>query len=407
MAELPTTARLLNFHFEGGPAGGLNVLVAGVSVERSHGGEGVGFEDRSPDPGGPQPGATRSGAPADAVLLGARILIIDDEAANVAVLRRALQSAGYTRLAETTDPIQAVTVFSQFRPDLVCLDLHMPGLDGFGVLEQLAPLIPAATYLPILMLTGDSSPASKQRALSLGAKDFVTKPFDLTEVRLRIRNLLTPRFMHLELASYNEILERQVSERTRALEESRVEVLERLARAAEFRDDVTGDHTRRVGHLAGRLAQSVGVSHAEVATITRAAPLHDIGKIGVPDHILLKPGKLDPEEFAIMKRHSAIGAEILSGGRSSLIQMAAEIAHHHHERWDGSGYPVGLSGDSIPLPARVVALADVFDALTHDRPYRSAWPLSEVLREIQAQSGAHFDPDLVVSFLRLPHMELM
>lgn len=339
--------------------------------------------------------------------LRARILIIDDEASNVAILRRMLERAGYSRLAESTDPLQAAALFTQFRPDLICLDLHMPALDGFGVLELLAPLIPPTTYLPILMLTGDSSAASKQRALSLGAKDFVTKPFDIDEVFLRIRNLLIPRFMHLELIGYNEVLERQVRERTRALEGSRVEVLERLARAAEFRDDATGQHTRRVGQMAGRLAQSIGVAPAEVETITRAAPLHDIGKIGVPDHILLKPGKLDLEEFAIMKRHSTIGAEILAGGRSTLIQMAAEIAHHHHERWDGTGYPAGLSGDSIPLPARVVALADVFDALSHDRPYRSAWPLAEILSEIRRQSGAHFDPDLVAAFMALPQNELM
>jgi putative two-component system response regulator len=376
-------------------------------VERSYRGKGVRPEEKAPGHAVPRPVAGSPVPPPGDPLLNARILILDDEAVNVAMLHRILQRAGYTRLAESTDPLQAASLFTEFRPDLVCLDLHMPGLDGFGVLEQLAPLIPATTYLPILMLTGDSSPASKQRALSLGAKDFVTKPFDLNEVLLRIRNLLTPRFMHLELAGYNEALERQVRERTRALEESRVEVLERLARAAEFRDDVTGQHTRRVGQLAGRLARCVGVCQTEIDTITRAAPLHDIGKIGVPDHILLKPGKLDPEEFAIMKRHASIGAEILAGGRSSLIQMAAEIAHHHHERWDGSGYPVGLSRDSIPLPARVVALADVFDALIHDRPYRNAWPLADVLREIQRQSGAHFDPNLVVAFMGLPHVELM
>ncbi len=345
--------------------------------------------------------------PVEASIFAARILILDDEPANTAILRRILERAGYTRVAASNDPLQAAALFLQLRPDLICLDLHMPGLDGFGVLDLLAPLIPPATYLPILMLTGDSTSASKQRALSLGAKDFVTKPFDVDEVLLRIRNLLIPRFMHLELAGYNELLERQVRERTRALEDSRVEVLERLARAAEFRDDATGQHTRRVGLLAGRLAESVGVSGSERETIVRAAPLHDIGKIGVPDQILLKPGKLNPEEFEIMKRHTTIGAEILAGGRSSLIQMAAEIAHHHHEHWDGQGYPSGLDHASIPLPARIVALADVYDALTHDRPYRTAWPLAEVLREIQRQSGTQFDPQIVAAFMALPHTELM
>jgi putative two-component system response regulator len=275
------------------------------------------------------------------------------------------------------------------------------------VLARLGPIIPSDSYLPILMLTGDSSSASKQRALSLGAKDFVTKPFDADEVLLRIHNLLVPRFMHLALAGYNQQLEQQVRERTRALEESRLEVLERLARAAEFRDDDTGHHTRRVGRIAGCLAERIGVGPAEVELISRAAPLHDIGKIGVPDQILLKPGKLSVEEFEIMKRHSAIGATILAGGRSTLIQVAAEIAHHHHERWDGSGYPAGLTGDSIPLAARVVALADVFDALSHARPYRAAWPLEEVLAEIHGKAGTQFDAHLVDAFMRLSHAELM
>jgi putative two-component system response regulator len=355
----------------------------------------------------PPVGGTPASDVSEHGLKQARILLVDDEPANVSVLRRLLTRAGYTRLADTTDPLQAVAMFGAFRPDLICLDLHMAPIDGFEVLARLGPIIPPDSYLPILMLTGDSSSASKQRALSLGAKDFVTKPFEADEVLLRIHNLLVPRFMHLALAGYNQQLEQQVRERTRALEESRLEVLERLARAAEFRDDDTGHHTRRVGRIAGCLADSIGVSPAEVELISRAAPLHDIGKIGVPDQILLKPGKLSPEEFEIMKRHSAIGATILAGGRSTLIQIAAEIAHHHHERWDGSGYPAGLSGDSIPLAARVVALADVFDALTHARPYRAAWPLEEVLAEIYRKAGTQFDSHMVESFMRLSHTELM
>jgi len=352
-----------------------------------------------------QPGSPLAAARLE--LKQARILLVDDEAANLGVLRRVLERAGFTKLFETTDPLQAATLFANFQPDLVCLDLHMSPLDGFGVLAELQPLIPPTTYLPILMLTGDSSAESKQRALSLGAMDFVTKPFDVDEVLLRIHNLLVPRFMHLELVGYNQVLERQVRERTRALEESRLEVLERLAVAAEFRDDDTGRHTRRVGRLAGMLAERVGVSGAEVEDITRAAPLHDIGKIGVSDQILLKPGKLSGEEYEVMKRHTSIGAEILAGGRSPLIRMAAEIAHHHHERWDGAGYPVGLRGDAIPLPARVVALADVFDALSHPRPYREAWPLADVLAEILRQAGTHFDPKLVEAFMGLPHIDLV
>ena len=333
--------------------------------------------------------------------------MVDDEATNLRALRRVLEHAGFTRLLETTDPLQAASLFESFQPDLVCLDLHMRPLDGFGVLAQLEPLIPPTTYLPILMLTGDTSVDAKQRALSLGAMDFITKPFHVDEVLLRIHNLLVPRFMHLELAGYNQILERQVRERTRALEESRLEVLERLALAAEFRDDATGRHTRRVGRLAGMLAQQIGIGSSEVDDFVRAAPLHDIGKIGVSDQILLKPGKLSAEEYELMKCHATIGAEILGGGRTPLIRMAAEIAHHHHERWDGHGYPTGLSGDAIPLPARIVALADVFDALSHARPYRDAWPLARVLEEIAGQAGRQFDPALVQAFMELPHIGLM
>ena len=340
-------------------------------------------------------------------LKAARILLIDDESANIEILRRVLERAGYRRIGHTTDPLRAPTLYEEFSPDLICLDLHMSPLDGFGVLELLAPLIHRDSYLPILMLTGDSSPTAKKRALSLGAKDFVTKPFSTDEVLLRIHNLLVPRFMHLELAGYNRMLEQQVWERTQALEQSRLEVLERLARAAEFRDDETGQHTRRVGRMASSLSERLGVSGAEAEVIARAAPLHDIGKIGIPDHILLKPGKLSPEEFAIMKRHATIGAEILSGGLTPLIQLAADIAHHHHERWDGSGYPAGLQGESISLPARVVGLVDVFDALTHARPYRAAWPLVDVLNAIQHQAGAHFDPQVVTAFMQLPHQELL
>jgi len=341
------------------------------------------------------------------VLSHARILLVDDEETNLRILRRVLEGSGYSTIVTTTHSAQVASLYLEFRPDLICLDLHMPELDGFGVLEQLAPLIPAGTYLPILMLTGDSSSETLHRALSLGARDFVTKPFTSREVLLRIRNLLEPRFMHLELLQTNHRLEERVRERTRELDLVRLEVLERLARAAEFRDDATGEHTRRVGRVAGLLAGAYGMSPSEVDLIERAAPLHDLGKIGIPDQILLKPGKLSPEEFEIMKRHASIGAAILSGGQSPLVTMAEEIARNHHERWNGSGYPAGLERDAIPLPARIVAIADVFDALTHDRPYRAAWPVRQVVSAIQNDAGLQFDPELTEAFLSLPYLELV
>jgi putative two-component system response regulator len=337
----------------------------------------------------------------------ARILLIDDEEANLAILRRVLERAGFTTITTSSRSTETPSLYLEFQPDLICLDLHMPELDGFGVLEQLGALIPADTYLPILMLTGDSSSEALHRALSLGARDFVTKPFASREVLLRIRNLLEPRFMHLELQQTNQRLEERVRERTRELDLVRLEVLERLARAAEFRDDATGEHTRRVGKVAGLLAEAHGMGRAEVELIERAAPLHDLGKIGIPDQILLKAGKLSPEEFEVMKRHAAIGAAILSGGQSPLVAMAEEIARSHHERWDGSGYPAGLVRDAIPLPARIVAIADVFDALSHDRPYRAAWPVRQVVSAIQNDAGQQFDPQLTEAFLSLPYLELV
>jgi cyclic di-GMP phosphodiesterase len=337
----------------------------------------------------------------------ARILLVDDEQVNLAILQRVLEGEGFSHIMATTHSSRVRALYREFQPDLICLDLHMPELDGFGVLEQLAPLIPAGSYLPILMLTGDSSSEALHRALTLGARDFVTKPFTAREVLLRIRNLLEPRFMHLELQQTNRRLEERVRERTRSLDLVRLEVLERLARAAEFRDDATGQHTRRVGRIAALLAEAIGTEPAEVELITRAAPLHDLGKIGIPDHILLKPGKLSAEEFEIMKRHSQIGAAILSGGESPLVSMAEAIARSHHERWDGSGYPDGLTGEAIPFPARIVAVADVFDALTHARPYRPALALDDVIGEIGRQAGRHFDPEVADAFMGFRHAELV
>ena len=337
----------------------------------------------------------------------ARILLVDDEETNLVLLGRLLKSAGFENIRNTRDSTQVVSLVDSFAPDLICLDLNMPRVDGFEVLHQLSAVIPRGTYLPILMLTGDATPGTLQHALSLGATDFVAKPFDGDEVRLRIHNLLVPRFMHLELQHHNRELESRVKERTRALEDSQIEVLERLARASEFRDDDTGQHTRRVGLNAGQLATSFGLSADFTDLITRAATLHDIGKIGVPDGILLKAGPLSESEFAMMKSHTRIGAEILHGGRTPLVQMARAIAHSHHEKWDGTGYPEGLSGEQIPLAARIVAIADFFDALTHDRPYRKAWTIEQTLEEIGKQRGRHFDPELVGCFLKLRHAALV
>jgi putative two-component system response regulator len=249
------------------------------------------------------------------------------------------------------------------------------------------------------MLTADSSNETKRRALAGGVKDFLTKPFDAAECVLRIENLLETRSLYTTISKQNEFLEERVAERTRELEGAQVEILQRLAAAAEFRDDETGEHTHRVGQLAALLATGVGLSAAQVDLIRRAAPLHDVGKIGIPDSILRKPGRLTHEERRIMQTHVTIGAAMLAGGRSVLVQTAERIARSHHERWDGKGYPDGHAGERIPIEARVVAVVDFLDALTHKRPYRPAWSLERAVAKIVAGRESHFDPAVVDALL--------
>jgi len=333
------------------------------------------------------------------VFRNARILIVDDEPANVDLLRRLLERAGFSRIESTNDSRQALDLYTKFRPDLILLDLHMPYRDGLEVMDDLNQ-IAEASYLPILMLTGDDTPEAKREALSRGAKDFLNKPFHSDEVLLRIGTLLETRFLYLQIQSQNQILEAKVRDRTRDLEAAQIEIIERLARAAEFRDDNTGQHTERVGQMAALLARQIGLSDTQVSLIRRAAPLHDVGKIGIPDSVLLKLGKLTPAEFELVKTHTTIGARILSGSRFTILRLAEEIAYNHHERWDGHGY-VGIRGADIPLAGRIVALADVFDALTQQRPYKAAWPVADAIAEIDRQRGQQFDPALVDAFLRV------
>jgi putative two-component system response regulator len=328
----------------------------------------------------------------------ARILIIDDQAQNVDLLRRILERAGYESIASTTNPTEALALKMEFQPDLVLLDLHMgEGMDGFQVLQELVSKRNGADHLPVLMITADDSAEVKRRALALGAKDFVGKPFDSEEVLLRIRNLLETRFLYQTLREQNTELEQKVADRTQELEESRLEVLERLAVAVEFRDDDTGNHTKRVAHVSGLLAEAIGLPSETVDLIRRAAPLHDIGKVGIPDSILLKAGPLTGKEFTIMKTHTVLGARMLNDGRSELVRVSQRIARSHHEWWDGSGYPDKSSREQIPLEARIVAVADFLDALTHDRPYRPAWSLEDTLSEIAARAGIHFDPQIATA----------
>jgi putative two-component system response regulator len=328
----------------------------------------------------------------------ARILVIDDHQANLDAIQRILRSAGFVCVNSTTDPLVGATLVQAWTPDLVLLDLHMPRLDGFGVLDLIRQQL-SESYLPVVMLTADSNEETKRRALASGVKDFLLKPFDATEAVLRIGNLLETRSLYNTIRRQNAELERHVAERTKQLEQAQLEILQRLAAAAEFRDDETGDHTQRVGDLAARLAIQMRLPMERVDLIRRAAPLHDVGKIGIPDAILRKAGRLTHEERRIMQTHVTIGASMLAGGQSALVQTAEQIARSHHERWDGTGYPDGISGDAIPLESRLVAVADYFDALTHNRPYRRAWPLVRTIRRILAERGRHFDPQVVDALL--------
>lgn len=351
----------------------------------------------------------------------ARLLLVDDDPVNNIVLQDMLEENGFRNIRTTINPLEVADLFREFEPDLMVLDLMMPVLDGIGVMEQLQEEYGGRIPVPVLVLTADITPQAKRKALAKGARDFLTKPFDAVEFQLRVSNLLENRFLYRNLEKQNATLEDRVSLRTaelegarrrisdyaRELEEAHLETLVCLARAGEFRDDETGQHTIRVAHTTAQLAVLMGFDEERVGWIQQAARLHDVGKIGISDTILLKPGKLTDEEFATMKTHTTIGAQVLEHGRSDLMQIAQRIAQSHHERWDGNGYPQRLKGEEIPIEARLLAVADVFDALTHDRPYKKAWPIDEAVAEISNQSGRQFDPAVVEKFLMLDHAALV
>ncbi len=327
-----------------------------------------------------------------------RILIVDDEPSNIRVLSRSLSRAGYANFQTTTDSREVVALQASFAPDLIVLDLGMPHMNGFDVLNALSKARNGETGAPVLVVTGHEDREVRRKCLEHGASDFLSKPYDEIEIGLRVGNLLRSWLLLGDARAKNDELERRVSARTAALEDAHHEILERLARAAEFRDDDTGEHTQRVGFIAAELAGRVGMTGREIDLIRRAAPLHDVGKIAIPDAVLLKPGKLTPDEFNLIKTHSAIGAKLLSGSDIPLLVTAQSIAQCHHENWDGTGYPAGLKAEDIPVAARITSVADVFDALTHDRPYKKAWPIDKAFAEIALLSGTKFDPAIARAF---------
>ena len=337
------------------------------------------------------------------------ILIVDDKSDNILFLEMLLQHKGYQNLRSTQYGHEVLPMIQEKEPDLILLDLRMPGMDGFEVIDRLKTGLPAQRYIPILVLTAESSPEVKRKALDKGADDFLSKPLDAVEVLLRVRNMLKTRLLYLALQDANQVLEHKVQERTKALSEANTKlskintkVLERLALAAEFRDDDTGEHTYRVGQLAALTALCMGLDSDTARLLAQAARLHDVGKIGVPDSVLLKPGKLTEQEFELMQAHTTIGAQLLlDEDGDALLNMAREIALSHHERWDGQGYPYGIQDTEIPLMGRIVAVVDVFDALTHHRPYKKAWSRRQALEYIKAKKGSTFDPEVVEAFTQI------
>jgi len=330
----------------------------------------------------------------------AHIVIIDDEATNVRLLMRILEGAGFQTVTGLTSSRELPALLVAHPPDLVITDLHMPEVDGFGVLDLLMPLI-NQERLPVLVVTGDPSLNARQQALTRGAKDFVTKPFDTVEVLLRVRNLLEGRMLYQDLLKQHRTLLESATGQSRELESTRIEMIERLALAAEYRDEDTSDHNLRVGLLSSRLAEAIGWTSEDAGLLRRAAALHDIGKIGIPDALLRKPGALTDGEQRVMRTHPSIGARILGGSQVPLLQLAETIALSHHEKWDGTGYPRGLKGTGIPLAGRIVAIADTFDAITSDRPYRRARPVHVAMASIREEAKRHFEPRLVEALERI------
>jgi putative two-component system response regulator len=331
----------------------------------------------------------------------ANILIVDDEPSIVRLLTRALQSVGYESVEGFTDPLEALTHLLTNSADLIVLDINMPGMSGYDFLNDLSRRLTEDTFLPVLMVSGMSEAEARLLALQAGANNFLAKPIDIKVFLAHVRSLLETRFMSLRLNKDRGVLEELVRRRTGQLQQAHHEILDRLARVAEYRDDTTGQHTERVGQLCGLLAREMGFTQEKISLITRTAPLHDLGKVAIPDAVLLKQGPFDDDEREIMRKHSARGAALLSGGTSELVQMAEEIALFHHERWDGMGYPCGLQGDEIPLTARIVAVADTFDALIHARPYKEAWEVTEAIAELERGRSYQFDPDVVDVLLKI------
>lgn len=337
----------------------------------------------------------------------ARILVVDDEERNLNLMRDILLTQEDYEVLLANDGQQALDIAYADPPDVILMDVNMPRKDGFETAKELKSN-EETKLIPIVMVTGLSAVEHRITALEVGADDFLAKPVDMMEVVARVRSLVKVKAYHDHMRDYQRALEAEVAKRTeqlrRAFDKIKIVSLDtiyRLARAAEYKDEDTGEHLQRMSHYAAAVARRMGLNERTIEAILYASPMHDVGKIGIPDRILLKPGRLDADEWEIMKQHTTIGARILGGSTGGFIKLAEVIALTHHERWEGGGYPQGLKGRKIPLVGRIVAIADVFDAVNSRRPYKEALPMEESLQLIRDGRGKHFDPDVVDAFFSI------
>lgn len=327
------------------------------------------------------------------------VLIVDDTEINLILFGALVKKLDGCEPHAFADSREGLAWVQDNQPDLVIVDYMMPDLDGLEFIRLMRE-IPGCESIPILMITANDQKQIRYRALDIGANDFLTKPVDKVEFLARAKNMLTLNDARKKLANQADWLAQEVRKATHEIVERERETVIRLSRAAEFRDPETGAHILRMAHFSQIIARELGLSEADQYLLLEAAPMHDIGKVGIADKILLKPGRLDTDEFEIMKRHAAIGYDLLKGSSSRVLQIGAEIALGHHEKFDGSGYPSGLSGENIPIFCRIVAVADVFDALTSERPYKKAWEVEAAMDYLKAGSGSHFDPACVAAFFQ-------
>lgn len=332
-------------------------------------------------------------------LKNAKIMIVDDDPVMIMVVQKYLKDGGFRQFVSNSDAAGVLTMVRAQQPDIVLMDVRMPGMSGLEILESMRR-DETIKHIPVIILTSSTDAGTKSAALELSANDFLGKPVDPSELILRVRNNLLVKAQHDRLAQYSEHLEFEVNRSTADLFASRNEVIQCLASAAECRDDQTGYHTMRVGLYAGIIARELQVDKETLSCIEAAAQLHDVGKIGISDLILKKAGRLTEDERDVMQCHAAMGERILSRCQSPVMRMAAIVAASHHEKWDGTGYPRGLAGESIPLEGRITAVADVFDALSTKRYYKDAYDLERCFAMIEAGRGTHFDPDVTDAFLR-------